>query len=448
MSDAKLATTKSYRIPDGSVWANAWKMTAVIAVIGIVVAIAGAFLQPERFGFSYLYGFITVFTLWLGSVFFVLIQHLTSAGWSVAVRRAAEFFVAGVVVLPLLFAPLLFQTDKLYPWWNAHGGHDGVAHAQPHPEDPHAAAAAPGGGGAHHTISADGLDHHAPHHQLEQELMAKKRGYLNQPFFYIRALVYFGIWLWLGLTLWTYSTAQDTSRDKNLTNKMRTFSAPATFLYALTLTFAVFDWVMSLEPTWYSTMFGVRFFASGAVTSFAVVIVVTLGWKKAGLVGEEINTEHLHDLGKLMFGFLVFWAYVSFSEFMLIWYASIPEETVYFHRRWDHQSWRMISCAIVGLKFIFPFFFTLSRNVKRNLGMVGFGAAWILGVHLLEMFYCIMPYYQQFKPVPWSGIWVEAGCVMATLGIYVTYVLWKMTNHSLIPVGDPRLSRSLNFVNQ
>src|SRR5690606_27794170 len=134
----------------------------------------------------------------------------------------------------------------------------------------------------------------------------KKQGYLNKGFWYVRAIAYFLIWMWIGLKLFRLSTAQDVSADKQLTVKLARFSAPATFLYALTLTFAAFDWIMSLEPAWYSTMYGVRFFASGAVTSFAWIIVITMGWKRAGLVGNEINTEHFHDLGKLMFGFLIF----------------------------------------------------------------------------------------------------------------------------------------------
>jgi len=454
VSDATNLPKKSYRIPDSNPWSGAWKMSAVIAAIGIAVAGAGFALQSERFGFSYLYAFIVVLTLWLGSVFFCLIQHLTGAGWSVTVRRASEFFVSGVVVLPFLFLPLLTQLDKLYPWWNA--DHSGKAHAQEHAQAPAGQAGVPdahGGhdahaaGGGHHGRQPGVIDHHAPHHQLEAALLAKKGAFLNHGFFYIRALLYFGIWLWIGTRLFGYSVAQDGTGDKQFTVKLGRFAAPATFLYALSLTFAAFDWVMSLEPGWYSTMFGVRFFATGAVTSFACIIALTLGWKKAGLVGDEINTEHYHDLGKLMFGFLIFWAYVSFSEFMLIWYAAIPEETVYFHRRWDDPSWRMLSVAIVALKFIVPFYVTLSRNAKRNNGVIGFAALWLLAMHLVEGYYAVMPYYQPWKPIQWGGVWIEIGCLMATLGVYLTYVLKKMTGHSLIAVGDPRLPRALNFHN-
>jgi hypothetical protein len=456
VSDSKHSATKQYRIPESNIFASAWKMSAVVAVIGILVAVAGYTLQSERFAFSYLYGFVTVFTLWLGSVFFVLIQHLTGAGWSVTVRRAAEFFVSGVVVLPFLFLPLLTQLNTLYPWWKLDHGAVAEAqehgdHAEPGEHAEHGEHAAHGGGHGHghggHARVPGVIDHHAPHELLEEAAIAKKGAFLNHGFFYLRALIYFGIWLWIGLRLFGLSTAQDVSGDKLITKKMAGFCAPATFLYALSLTFAAFDWVMSLEPGWYSTMFGVRFFATGAVTSFALVIVTTLGWKRAGLVGEEINTEHYHDLGKMMFGFLIFWAYVSFSEFMLIWYAAIPEETVYFHRRWDDSSWRILSIAIVTLKFIVPFYLIMSRNAKRNNAIIGFGAFWLLAMHPIEIYYAVMPYYKPFAPVQWNGVWMEAGCVMATVGVYVTYVLRKMNSHSLIAVGDPRLARSLDFQN-
>jgi hypothetical protein len=443
VSEVKTSSLKSFRIPDGSLWAQAWKMSAVIAAIGIAVAIAGAVLQSDRFAFSYLYGFIAVLTFWFGSVFFVLIQHLTSAGWSVTVRRASEFFVSGVMVLPFLALPLLTQLDKLYPWWNVEK--DGVAEAQEHgPAQGEGPAARVAGQHGAHAMASHAASKN-PHEVLEEEVLAKKGPFLNHSFFFVRAIIYFVIWFWLGLRLFGYSTAQDVSGDKQYTNKLKSLSAPGTFLYAMSLTFAGFDWVMSLEPGWYSTMFGVRMFASGAVTSFACVILLTLGWKRAGLVGEEINTEHYHDLGKLMFGFLIFWAYVSFSEFMLIWYAAIPEETVYFHRRWDDSSWRILSVTIVTLKFIVPFYVTLSRNAKRNNGMIGFAAFWIVAFHFVEMYYCIMPYYQPFKPIQWGGIWLEVGCAMATVGVYMTYVLRKMRNYSLIAVGDPRLQRSIDF---
>ena len=142
-----------------------------------------------------------------------------------------------------------------------------------------------------------------------------------------------------------------------------------------------------------------------------------------------------------MFGFLVFWAYISFSEFFLIWYAAIPEEVVYFHRRWNDPSWRMISIAIVVLKFIVPFYVSMSRNAKRNNGIIGFAAGWLLAMHTVEMYYWIMPYYAPFQGVQWSGIWLEAGCVMATIGIYLPAVFLRCESTASC-VGYPRLARA------
>jgi hypothetical protein len=398
-------------------------------------------------------------------VFFVLIQHLTGAGWSVTVRRTAEFFISGAIALPFLFAPMIPNLKTLYPWW---GDDDhGVAHAQAaehgdqadhgdhgHAAEGHGNAATPGPV-VHHvdqTIRSRGVlpsGDHGPHHAVEAELLHKKTAYLNPTFFSIRAVLYFLIWLWLASRLVGYSTAQDATGDVSWTNKLQGFAPVATALFALSLTFAGVDWVMSLTPLWYSTMFGVRVFAASAVTSFAVIILVTLGFKRAGLIGNEINTEHYHDLGKLMFGFLVFWAYISFSEFFLIWYAAIPEETIYYHMRWSDDSWRMVSTAIVVLKFIVPFYLVMSRNAKRNNGLLALGAGWLLAMHLVEMYYWIMPSYSRYATpsVQWNGIWMEVGCVMATVGVYLTVVFRNMRKHSLIPVGDPRLQRAINFVN-
>ena len=178
------------------------------------------------------------------------------------------------------------------------------------------------------------------------------------------------------------------------------------------------------------------------------MILTARSWQSHGLVGKLITTEHYHDLGKLMFGFLVFWAYISFSEFFLIWYAAIPEETIYYHRRWDTQSWRLWSSAIVGLKFIVPFYFIMSRNVKRHAAL-WLGAAWLVGMHFVEMYYWIMPYVSPHEGVPMSasGLMTDIGCLMATVGTYLSFVFYRMTKNSLIAVGDPRLQRAIEFVN-
>jgi len=442
-----------YRIPESSPFAQAWKMAAAVGAIGIVCAIAGYSIDHRRFAFAYLMGFVTVMTMALGSIFFVLVQHLTSAGWSVTVRRASEFFIAGVVIIPLLALPNLLNLEHLYPWW--HAGDEDVAHAQAHGEpggehEGHGhgatARAEHGGGEAEHGAAAGG--HHGPEGKLHADTLAKKLAFLNPSFFYIRGVIYLLVWLWLASRLFGYSTKQDANGDPGFTVKLQRVAPGATILFALSLTFAGFDWLMSLEPNWFSTMFGVRVFAASAVLGLALNILLSLGFRRSGVSKDTINVEHFHDLGKLMFAFLVFWAYISFSEFFLIWYAAIPEETLYYHRRWDVSSWQWISISLVTIKFIMPFFLVMSRNAKRSLGLLGLGAGWLVVMHLVEMYYWVMPYYQEGEVAfSLTGFVTDLGCVFACVGLYLAVVFRRMLNHPVIPVRDPRLGRAIGFVN-
>ncbi|HEU4583890.1 MAG TPA: hypothetical protein VFS67_36785 [Polyangiaceae bacterium] len=385
-----------YRVPHDSAWARAWKVSAGVGGLGVLCAIAGYGVDPRRFAFAYLMGFLTVLTMVLGSTFFVLLQHLTGAGWSVTVRRASEFFVAGAVILPVLALPNLLSLGELYPWW-----HERMRR----------------------------LDH-------------------PSAFFFLRAAIYLLVWLWMSTRLFRHSTHQDESGDPGLTVQLQRMAPLATLSFAFSLNFAAFDWFMSLEPDWYSTLFGVRLFATSALLSFALNILVTLGFSRAGISKGAIHVEHFHDLGKLLFGFLVFWAYISFSEFFLIWYAAIPGETVYFHRRWDSESWRALSISLVVVKFILPFFLLLSRHAKRNPRLLGLSAAWVVALHLVEMYYWVMPYVQEGGiALSFAGVVTDLGCVLACVGLYLAVVFRRMLNHPVIPVRDPRLQRALQFVN-
>jgi hypothetical protein len=443
VSDEHKVAKGDFRIPADSPWAQAWKMAAALGVLGLLAAGIGFALDGKRFAFAWLMGLMTVLTMGLGSVFFVLVQHLTGAGWSVTVRRVSEFFATGLVIVPLLFLPLVAGLHHLYPWWSH--GHEGVAHAQEHVEA-HSEHAGEAHGAA---AEAHGDAHHGPEHAMHAKILEKKLSFLNPTFFGVRAVIYFLVWLWLATRLFGYSTAQDKNGDPAFTVKLARMAPGATFLFALSLTFAGFDWVMSLMPNWYSTMFGVRIFAASAVLGLALNILVSLGLHRSGISSGAVNVEHFHDLGKLMFGFLVFWAYISFSEFMLIWYAAIPEETLYYHLRWDHEWWRMISITLVTVKFIIPFFLVMSRNAKRNLGLLGLGAGWIAALHLVEMYYWVMPHFAPGEDIAFSvmGFLTDAGCVLACVGLYLAVVFRRMLSHPVIPVRDPRLSRALDFVN-
>jgi hypothetical protein len=453
-ADSKSA---AYVLPAGSSWAGAWKVSAAVALVGILGAGAGAAMDSERFAFSYLFAYIAFLTIALGGVFFGLLQHLTSAGWSVTIRRLTEFLHWPLWLFFILFVPIALNVDTLYPWTAHHdagaGEHGEAAEGAEHGEHGHAEAEH--GHGAHDSgkfLSTEEIAL-AAEHEAHGKVLASKEPYLNKPFFFGRAVFYFLVWFLVSRKLFRNSTQQDTSGDPKLTVSSQRAAPVAMIFFALTTTFAAFDWLMSLEPTWISTIFGVNFFAQSIVSMFAVTILIGLSLRANGHFKKAVNIEHFHDLGKLQLGFLIFWAYVNFSQFMLIWYASLPEETTYYHRRWSEggDGWKAWSLALIFGHFIVPFFVILSRNAKRALSPLGVGAAIILFFHFTMIYWLVLPYYGGGLPVaerPSVGPnLIDLACLAAVGGMYFTLVFYRMTQHPIIPVQDPRLPRSLQFVN-
>jgi len=486
-------------------WAGAWKAFAGVGVLGLLGAGAGYASDQRRFAYAWMFAFVTVLAVALGNMFFVLVQRLTSAGWSVTVRRTAEFYTYGILVMIPLFIPALLTMNHLWPSFAGEGQHHasmslvtpayaqapaasgGTSSGRARPKDkpagtvpvgegthgepagsvgdptgrlPGAAAGVPadkpahgdGHGGGH----GNGQGEHAgqgahgsggnPHALIHHQVMEKKSVYLNKTFFLARMVGYFVIWAILALRLFKLSTDEDKKKDPNLTIAAQRFAPGATVLFGLTLTFAAFDWIMALEPTWFSTIFGVTYFACGVVASYATLILTTLALKKSGPLEGAVTVEHYHDLGKLMFGFLVFWGYVNFSQFMLIWYAALPEETTFYHNRWDWAPWDKVSFAIMALHFVVPFFWTMSRWFKRNTGRLQIGALILVVMHCVNMYWHVMPNYMLGQD-GFTFHWMDIACLLAVAGIYGAVVFHRMTKHPLIPVGDPRLERSFHFQN-
>jgi hypothetical protein len=443
----KKAAPERYRIPRDGSWANAWKLAAGVGALGLVMCGAAWSGDPHRFAFSWLFAFMAVLAIALGCLFFVIVQHMAGASWSVSWRRVPEIFASALPVFALLFVPVAASTSELYTWTEQQVEHEGTEleaaegggeHAQGESILGASVARAQDHGEAH---AGGGHSEHTPQHALHAETVEAKLAFLNQPFFFARAVIYLAVWALLSWFFVSRSTGQDTKRDLESTKVMQSWSPLATIAFALSVTFAAFDWMMSLEPAWYSTIFGVQYFAVTAVSSLAANITVTYALKNAGILGEAVQVEHYHDLGKLMFGFLVFWAYITFSQFMLIWYASIPEETTYYHLRWS-GGWQTFTLALAVGHFIFPFFFLISRNIKRRVPLLAFGAGWLLVMHVLECFWLIMPYSSEsgaFEPH-----WMDIASLLAVGGCYLAVVFFRMTQFPLVPVGDPRLSRALH----
>jgi hypothetical protein len=445
----------------GTSWANAWKIAAGVGVLGLAGAGAGFAADAQRFAFSYLFAFIVFLTIAIGATFFVIIQHLTNAGWSVTIRRTSEFFMSALPIFALLFLPIAANLDHLLPWWTPdHGAHHATAETPENGENN-----APATHGEHEAPqAAEGHGHAAPGHRLSNdeiehslhtEVMASKTWYLSHGFFATRAVIYFLFWTFLTMKLFRNSTLQDTTKDLKLTASSQAMAPAATFGLALTTTFAAFDWIMSLLPNWYSTIFGVQIFSGTMVAIFSVLIIVGYALRASGVSGHAITTEHFHDLGKLLFGFNVFWAYITFSQFFLIWYASIPEETVYFHLRWSNGPWKSVSLAILCLHFIVPFALLLSRNTKRYAGqkVLVLAAALLLVMHVVEMYWLVMPNYAAAKNIgpqmaeALAPHWMDLACLLGVGGVYLAAVFFRMSQHPVVPVGDPRFTRSKHFEN-
>ncbi len=373
--------------------------TALFAA-SVALSILGAVVDHHRFAFSYLTGFVWLATVGLGALFFVLIQHLTRAGWSVVPRRQLEWLTGLLPVSAVLFLPVAFFAHDLYHHWMG-------------PE-----------------AQADAL-------------IQKKAAYLNPTFFFIRAGVFLAAWTALSLWFWRTSRKQDETGDKALTLRMAARSAPAILIVGVTMTFAAFDWLMSLDPHWYSTIYGVYVFAGGAVSALAALSLLTLALERKGVLEGILTVEHRHDIGKLLFGFTVFWAYIAFSQYLIIWYGNIPEETVYFRERWE-GPWKVVSLVLVFGHFVVPFVALISRTAKRSRLILGASALLLLVMHYVDIYWLVMPTLGEHGAVP---SWIDACGLLGPLGAGLLVIAHRAAGGPLYPVRDPRLAESLQFLN-
>ena len=396
------------------------KLGVIVGAVLVGAALLIALLGDggmRSFYFAYLYGFMVALSLAIGCLFFVGIQHLTRAGWSVVIRRLAELGAQLVKPLAIAFIPIwltvLFGSSTPYPWVNP------------------AEAIAAG-------HLADGTE----------GLIADKGWFLNRTFWLARAALYFGVWIYIANSFLKRSLRQDETGDPQITLGLERSSARYLILLALTATFAAVDWMMTLAPTWYSTIYGVYFFAASTVCFYATASIVSIILWKRGVFKGVTTVEHFHDLGKLLFGFNCFWSYIAFSQYLLIWYANIPEEVEFYTPRY-HNGWGVVSVILVAGHFILPFFGLLSRHVKRNpLGLM-FWSVWLIAIHLIDIYWLIMPFrdhhagpFHNFGEAMMT-ILCLAGFVVLTVGLLRAIA----TDVPLVPTRDPRLNESLHFHN-
>jgi len=396
-----LIDPREVSLPEGHPLA---RLSLVAAAVGAVVLAAAWGLGGTRFYASYLTAYVYFLTLGLGGLVFVLMQLVTRAGWSVAVRRLAEHVTGTLPLFLVLFVPIAVGLADLYPWV---GG-----------------------------VAGDGHD----------ALLAHKQPWLNAGSFYVRAVLYLVIWGGLGWWLRRESVRQDGlagPRAVAITRRLQIVSAPGLVVYGVTVTLASFDFVMSLDPHWYSTIFGVYIFSGAMVGILALVVLLAVALELGrGPLAGLVTAEHYHDLGKLLFGFVVFWAYIAFSQFMLIWYGNIPEETVWFAERLEH-GWRPVTLALALGHFALPFFYLLGRDVKRHRVALAAGAVWLLVFHYVDLYWLVMPsVVEGFSPH-----WLDLATLVGVGGLFAGALGRLVSRPALVPVADPRLPESLSFEN-
>ncbi len=378
-----------------------WGMPLLVGFAGLVVSLVGWAVDAHQFYFSYLVGWSFCLTIALGALFFVFIQHLTKARWSIVVRRIAESLLWTFPLLAVLGLPILFGLHDLYHWTHA----DVVA---------------------------------------QDEIIAGKTAYLNVPFFIARLVFYFVMWSILGYKLSRLSLEQDTRLDPTIPAQQRKVSAWGLIVAAVTTAFASYDLLMSLDPHWFSTIFGVYIFAGAFMSIHAVIALVSISLQRTSRPFRHIVTaEHYQDLGKMMFGFVVFWAYIAFSQYMLIWYGNIPEETIWYHHRLEH-GWEVHSAILLIFHFILPFLLLLPRFVKRRKSTMVFMAIWLLVMQWFDLHWLAMPVLHPDH----AGIhWLDISCWLGLTGVFAASFLYRLGRHSLVPLNSPYLAKSLRFEN-
>lgn len=384
-----------------------------VGAVSLLVTLLTGFLAPagsemrRQFAFSWLFAFIYFFTILAGCFFWIILHHSTDSGWGILVRRQMENLAALIPWMALFFIPLFLARHEVWDWISAKN------HV---PIDPHLGA--------------------------KLGYFEFRIGPVTVPFFWIRTVLYLLFFGGAAIYFRRTSIRQDADGDPRWSVQMRGVSFPCLPLFAVALTLAAFDWMCSPDYRWASTMWGVYVFAGSAGASMALIILVVVGLQNAGYL-VSVNEEHYHIMGKLLFTFSIFWGYIGFSQYMLIWYGNIPEETEFFLKR-NVESWNVLSTAMVVGRFVVPFIYLLFQATKRNPNLLSYICFWVLAMHILDMYITVLPVMHptgfQISVLDVLSLFA-IGCPLAFL------FLFTLGRVPLFPVRDPRLLESVKLSN-
>jgi hypothetical protein len=362
-------------------------------IAALVIAFLYVMVNPAQFFQSYLLAYMYWLAFAVGCLPLLGIDHLVEGRWGLVIRRWLEAGLRTTGLLALFFLPLLAGLPHLYPW-----AQSGAA------EDP---------------------------------LIAHKSAYLNIPFFVVRAVAYFLVWGALAHYFIRWSADEDASADGRSKRKLQLLSGPAILLYALAITFASVDWVMSLEPVWFSTIYGILFMVGQTLTALAFVIVVLAAAARSGPLSMSVRDSDFHDLGNLLLAFVSLWAYVSFSQYLIIWSGNLPEEVTWYHSR-TGPGWQWLAAALILFHFAVPFVLLLSRRSKRDLAILQRVALAVLVARALDLYWFIIPALR-----PEGGVhWLDAVALLGIGGLWIALFVTEIARRPLLPRQDVQMSGS------
>jgi hypothetical protein len=373
------------------------KRALIVGVVFLVLLVVGAILNRPQFFHSYLVGYLFWAGIALGSLALLMLQHLTGGHWGLVIRRVLEAATRTLPLLALLFIPIIVGAHDIYPW-------------------------------THHEEMSK-----------TPALAQKARIYLNMPGFIGRAVLYFVLWGLLVYLLNKWSLAQDRTADRRYTKNMRMLSGPGILIFVLTVTFASVDWAMSLNPEWFSTIYGLLFVAAWALSALAISIAMMAFIGRREPLGRVVRPNHFQDLGKLMLAFVMLWAYFSFSQYLIVWSGNLPEEIQWYLPRVS-GGWGAIALSVVIFHFALPFVLLLSASLKRNAGKLLILAIIILVIRLFDLFWMIAP---EFSHGGFHVSWMDIVAPIGIGGVWLAMFFWQLNKWPLLPINDPQYDNLL-----
>jgi hypothetical protein len=376
------------------------KLGLGLLLVGIVLGVLSFFVDHSRAVFNYLLSYAFLVSIGVGALFLIALEYVAGADWSVPIRRVVEFFAAIVPFLIILAVPLILNIHDIFHW-------------------------------SHPDVVAD------------DKILQGKAPYLNTTFFIIRIFGFILLWSLFYYLFTKNSKKQDTSGDQLLTKKNIKLSAIFIPLFAVTISLTSIDLLMSVAPDWYSTIFGVYYFSGTVVAALAAVTLATVLLKEKGYLHPRTTNDHLYSLGGLMFAFINFWAYIAFSQFLLIWYADLPEESFWFIQKWN-GNWAVFSILLIIIHFIVPYIALLSQPSKMNPKTLKFISVWLLFAHMFDLFWLVMPQ----MPALADGYvfsWIDFVFPIAITGFVILVFNLKAKKENIVAIGDPKLKRGLDF---